>query len=69
MIISPKKLEYRQRIINALGDGKMSLNELSKAMGYKGITTKLSFTVDDMIKSGVIEKVMVGAYAKLHIPK
>lgn len=47
----------------------MSLNELSKAMGYKGITTKLSFTVDDMIKSGVIEKVMVGAYAKLHIPK
>ena len=65
----PKDLEYRQRIINALSNKKMSLNELAKAMGYKGITAKLSLTVDNMIKSGAIEKVVVGAYVKLHIPK
>ena len=65
----PKDLEYRQRIINALSNKKMSLNELAKAMGYKGITAKLSLTVDNMIKSGAIEKVVVGVYVKLHIPK
>ena len=46
----------------------MSLNELAKAMGYKGITAKLSSAVEKMLDVGDLEKVMVGSYVKLHIP-
>lgn len=65
---SPKETEYRERIFAALSGKKMSLNELAKAMGYKGITAKLSSTVSKMLDKGVLEKVMVGSYVKLHIP-
>ena len=47
---------------------KLSLNELAKAMGYKGITAKLTSTIEKMLETGALEKVMVGAYIKLHIP-
>ena len=52
----------------ALNGKKLSLNELAKAMGYKGITAKLSATVEKMMEAGALEKVMVGTYVKLHIP-
>ena len=44
------------------------MNELAKAMGYKGISAKLSSTIEKMIEIGALEKVMVGAYVKLHSP-
>lgn len=65
---NPKELEYRERIIEALNGKKLSMNELAKAMGYKGITAKLSSTIEKMLETGALEKVMVGAYVKLHIP-
>ncbi len=65
---SSKDTAYREKIISSLSGKKMSLNELAKAMGYKGITAKLSSTVEKMIESGSLEKVMVGTYVKLHIP-
>lgn len=65
---APKDIEYRERIVRSLSGKKMSLNELAKAMGYKGITAKLSSTVEKMLDIGAIEKVMVGSYVKLHIP-
>ena len=45
-----------------------SMNELAKAMGYKGISAKLSSTIEKMLEIGALEKVVVGAYVKLHIP-
>lgn len=65
---NPKELEYRERIFEALDGKKLSMNELAKAMGYKGITAKLSSTIEKMLETGALEKVMVGAYVKLHIP-
>lgn len=65
---SSKDLEYRERIFEALNGKKLSMNELAKAMGYKGITAKLSSAVEKMLDTGALEKVMVGAYVKLHIP-
>lgn len=65
---SPKELEYRERIFAALNGKRLSMNELAKAMGYKGITAKLSSTVEKMLHIGALEKVMVGAHVKLHIP-
>ena len=64
---NPKEIAYRERLISALKGRKLSTNELAKAMGYKGITAKLSATVEKMLETGELEKVMVGAYAKLHI--
>ena len=65
---STKELAYRERIFAALKGKKLSVNELSRAMGYKGITAKLSSTVEKMLETGALEKVMAGAYVKLHIP-
>ena len=64
-----KEIAYRERITSALGNNTLSITELSKAMGYKGITAKLSSTVEKMIISGEIEKVIVGTHVKLCIGK
>ena len=45
-----------------------TVNELAKAMGYKGISAKLSSTIEKMLEIGALEKVVVGSYVKLHIP-
>lgn len=65
--MTAKELEYRMRILAALGDEKLSLNALAKAMGYKSITAKLSSSVEKMIEEGRLERVTVGSYAKLSI--
>ena len=36
---------YQERILSALGSGSLRLTEISAAMGYLGITKKLSDTV------------------------
>lgn len=66
--VSTKDIVYREKILSALKGKKLSLGELSKAMGYKGITAKLSSAVEKMLEVGLLEKVPVGSYAKLHIP-
>ena len=66
--INPQELEYRERIFAALKGRALSMNELAKAMGYKGISAKLSSTIEKMLEIGALEKVVVGAYVKLHIP-
>lgn len=66
---STKDMEYLKKILSTLKGKKLSLGELSKEMGYKGITTKLSTAVEKMLEVGLLEKVPVGSYAKLHIPE
>jgi len=62
--LGEKEQAYRKKITDSLTEKPMSLNELAKAMGYKGITVKLSKTVDDMLNDGTVKKVMVGTRVK-----
>lgn len=64
-----KENEYKKRIIEALGNDVMSKNHLSKVMGYKGITSKLSKTVDKMIDEKVLEQIAIGSQVKLRVSK
>ena len=40
--------------------GPLSLTELSRVMGYEGISKRLSLTVDSMAEEGVVAKVAMG---------
>ena len=62
-----KEVMYWNQIKDTLRDRPMSMNELAKAMGYKGITAKLSRTIESMLGVGVIEKCLVGSYVKLKV--
>lgn len=63
-----KKLQYKDRIRQALKGTAMTKSELAFAMGYKGITDKLTKTVEAMINAKELEYIIVGASPKLHIP-
>ena len=45
---------YQERILSALGSGSLQLTEISAAMGYLGITKKLSDTVGTMVLGGLL---------------
>lgn len=55
---SDKKRAYEEKILAALKEKPLLLTELAAAMGYKGITKKLSQTVDEMIVAGKVRKVV-----------
>ncbi len=65
--VNEKKQAYQERILMALGKNAMSLNELSKAMGYKGITKKLSEAVEEMLKDGILKNIVVGTVVKIRV--
>ena len=65
---NPKELAYRERILEALKGRALSMNELAKAMGYKGISAKLSAAIEKMLEIGALERIVVGSYVKLRIP-
>lgn len=68
--ISDKAIAYRSKITEILKVEPLSLTELSRAMGYKGITSKLSRTVNEMLESGELEKIAVEGYGvKLSIKR
>ncbi len=68
-IKNSKELEYESRIIDALGNSTMSKNQLANAMGYKGITAKLSKTVDKLLAEKKLETLTVGSQVKLRVHK
>lgn len=47
---------YEQRVLAALDPQGMSLTDLARAMGYKGISKKLSSTVDTLCKRGLVDR-------------
>lgn len=53
-----KNEEYEDRIVNMLSEKPLSLTELSHAMGYKGITSKLKKTVDSMIDRKILAVIL-----------
>ena len=64
-----KESDYSRRIILALGEKQLSLTELAKAMGYKGITAKLSLAVKDLLKKEIIWQTLVDGQVKLTVKK
>ncbi len=52
-----KMTEYQEKILSVLDPKALNLTDLSKAMGYKGITQKLKANVEALWKSGRIEKI------------
>lgn len=54
---SGKKVAYEKGIVDVLQDNPLTMTELSYALGYKGITKKLTTAVDDMIQRGIIERI------------
>ena len=67
--ISKKEADYKERIINALGNSAYSRNELAIVMGYKGISAKLSATIDKMIQDAELENIIVGTRVKIRVRK
>lgn len=57
-----KSLAYQAKIKDILNIQPLSLSELAVAMGYKGITARLSRTVNEMLLSGAIKKITVDGY-------
>lgn len=55
---SDKAFSYEKRIINILIERPMTLTGLANAMGYKGITAKLSKTVNEMISTGKLKRAL-----------
>ena len=62
---SKKHSDYEERIINALKSQPLSLTELASALGYKGISKKLSKTVENLIDEGKISRIISDSAAKL----
>lgn len=62
---SNKLNEYYQRIIDILSNNTYSISELSKAMGYKSIPSKLSKAIKELINNGKIKQVIVGNSIKI----
>lgn len=58
--ISSKIKEYEKRIIDVITDNPMSKNEISKSLGYKCISKKLSKTIEDMNIRGIIQRKIIG---------
>ena len=51
---TPKKKAYQEEILAALAEKPLTLTEIAHALGYKGISKRLSDTVKSMEKSGKI---------------
>jgi len=60
-----KSEAYDARIIDALSESALSLTELARAMGYKGMTAKLRKAVDRLLLDQKLESVLEGQQPKL----
>lgn len=53
---SEKAKTYEQNILDTLDDGALTLSDISRGMGYKGISKKLSTTVKSMTAEGTLKR-------------
>lgn len=66
--VNKKAKAYEDKIITALKDKPMNLTELAAAMGNKSISKKLSKTVNELIASGAIIRIVAeGNVTKLKL--
>ena len=55
-----KEDEYDNKILSILNNNSLTITEISKALGYKGITKKLRLTLDRLILEDKIKKEING---------
>lgn len=56
-VVKGREVAYERRILESLqAAGETTLTELARSMGYKGITKKLSQTVDALVLRGDVER-------------
>jgi ATP-dependent DNA helicase RecG len=65
--VSDKHISYVNKITDAVGNDSLTLSEIAKRMGYKGITKKLSTTVANVSDEGPLEKIIVGTTVKYRV--
>ena len=53
-----KDIDYESKIIGLLKKQPLSLTELAKALGYKGISQRLRNSIDNLISKNIIIKVL-----------
>lgn len=71
-IFSKKRLsrnDIKNNILLLLNDEDLSLNELSKKMGYNGISKTMSIVIDELEKDSLIERSKKGRASKIRITK
>ena len=61
--------EYEMRIIAILSESPCTLTELSHKMGYKGITAKLSKTVEMLLARRKLVRILIDSDVKLGVVK
>lgn len=64
---SDKDSEYKQMILERLRTAPMNRSELAKALGMKGISKKLSATVEQLIAEKKVVQIVVGGGIKLAV--
>ena len=62
------RAELEQRILQAMPEEPVSITQLARMLGYRGITKRLRETVDDMLARGTLESVAAGARNRLAKP-
>lgn len=53
-----KDSAYKEKIVDALREKTITLNELAKALGYKSISKKLSNAVNEMLQEEILVRVV-----------
>ena len=62
-----KEIEFKNKIKSILKENDLSMTEISIKMGYKSISKKLSNTLNLMVNSGEIKKVVIDNIIKYTI--
>ncbi|WP_417178322.1 ATP-binding protein [Adlercreutzia equolifaciens] len=53
-----KRAAYAEKILEVLSGGELSLTDLARELGYKGITKKLRDSVELLVRDGRVERVV-----------
>lgn len=63
-----KARAYEEKVLGALENGNLTLTELARALGYKGISKKLTTAVDALEARGFVERILApkGSGVVLH---
>ena len=62
--VDERAIAYEQRVLEALRPADLTLTELARSLGYRGISKKLSATVEDLVRRGAIERIPINGTAK-----
>lgn len=67
--LTPKAVDYENKILEALKNKPLLLSELATSLGYKSISKKLSSTVDKLISEGKITRIPFKSKVKIALNK